>query len=75
MSFLSSVESRCPDPPKPVDGNRVVTGSLVGDAVVYTCNPGYKLVGNQIRRCQSGGKWSGKQPECMSMYKSIIFVI
>eukprot|EP00794_Sanderia_malayensis_P000456 gene456-1098_t len=61
------VPTRCPDPPKPFGGNRVVTGSSVGEGVVYTCNPGYKLIGSKVRVCMSNGKWAGTSPRCVAL--------
>eukprot|EP00794_Sanderia_malayensis_P000457 gene457-1099_t len=59
--------TRCPNPPKLYRGNRVVTGSSVGEGVVYTCNPGYKLIGSKVRVCMSNGKWAGTQPRCVAL--------
>jgi hypothetical protein len=32
--------------------------------VKYTCNDGYRLIGNSTRQCQYSGEWSGSQPSC-----------
>jgi len=57
----------CPDPPKPLNGNRNLRSNKIGGAVIYTCNPGYILIGEKLRRCIDGGVWSGSQPICMSL--------
>ena len=40
------------------------TGTGVGDTATYTCDCGYKVVGDRIRTCESSGSWSGSQPTC-----------
>ncbi|XP_076821796.1 sushi, von Willebrand factor type A, EGF and pentraxin domain-containing protein 1-like isoform X2 [Clavelina lepadiformis] len=42
-----------------IKGNRTY-----GSEVTYTCNDGYDLVGNNIRRCRSDNTWSGSAPFC-----------
>ena len=39
---------------------------LTGQTVSYTIsvNQNLKLVGDPVRKCQPGGKWSGKPPVC-----------
>ena len=39
-------------------------GVYVGDKATYTCDYGYKLVGQSIRKCQYNGYWSGEAPKC-----------
>ncbi|XP_019863662.1 PREDICTED: CUB and sushi domain-containing protein 1-like isoform X3 [Amphimedon queenslandica] len=36
----------------------------LGSTATYTCNSGYKLVGNDTRTCLANGKWSGQEPVC-----------
>lgn len=31
---------------------------------IYTCNENYTLVGNEVRMCESEGKWSNSKPKC-----------
>ena len=38
--------------------------SLNEDICVYTCKPGYLLIGNNVRMCQKDGSWSGTEPKC-----------
>ena len=39
-------------------------GVYVGHAATYTCDYGYKLVGESVRKCLYNGYWSGKAPVC-----------
>ncbi|XP_066518341.1 protein lev-9 isoform X2 [Hoplias malabaricus] len=49
-----------------VDFNGVVFGNdwWVGSVVRYECRPGFVLVGDPARACQSNGKWTPK-PSCL----------
>ena len=40
------------------------SGTKVGSIATYSCNRGFKLVGDSKRRCQYDGKWSGEEPVC-----------
>lgn len=40
-------------------------GTTYGEALIYTCNPGYLLVGNDTRVCEVTGDWSGVPPFCV----------
>ena len=39
-------------------------GLKVGDRAVYSCEPGYGVVGEEDRTCGQDGKWSGPDPYC-----------
>ena len=41
--------------------------SPIGTVARFSCNNGFKLVGNSTRQCQPGGHWSGQRtPICQS---------
>ncbi|XP_004677499.1 PREDICTED: sushi, von Willebrand factor type A, EGF and pentraxin domain-containing protein 1 [Condylura cristata] len=40
---------------------------LYGTMVLYTCNPGYELLGNPTLSCQEDGTWNGSAPSCISI--------
>ena len=49
----------------PIDNGDVeITGSLPGDEAIYTCDDGFRLVGNSILVCQ-GGSFVGPPPTCV----------
>ncbi|KAL6463787.1 hypothetical protein MHYP_G00281780 [Metynnis hypsauchen] len=52
--------------PPDVDFNGMVYGNdwWVGSVVRYECRPGFVLVGDPARACQSNGKWTPK-PSCL----------
>lgn len=65
-SFVSTVEVDCGPVLDLLNGSTYVNGSGHGGFVMYTCNNGYQLVGDMIRRCTALGLWSGKEPRCVS---------
>ena len=36
-----------------------------GEKVLYSCEPGYWLIGSPERHCLKNGSWSGNQPSCI----------
>ncbi|XP_078585767.1 CUB and sushi domain-containing protein 1-like [Branchiostoma floridae x Branchiostoma japonicum] len=53
----------CGDPGDIRNGRKVVTGTLYGDIVTYSCDPGFILVGNDTYTCDAEGDW-GPAPFC-----------
>ena len=60
--FLSAVS--CGYLEDPQYGRVVLTGTNVGATATYSCNTGFILLGDEVRRCQANGKWSGRVPIC-----------
>ena len=54
----------CGDPGTPTNGQRSLSRTTLGYAVIYTCDVGYTLQGSSSRTCQSNGQWSGSVPQC-----------
>ena len=48
----------------PANGDVIVSGTDVGDTATYSCNGGYKLIGDSSRTCRPNGRWSGQEPTC-----------
>ncbi len=46
------------------DGRVIIASRTVGSTARYICNPGFELVGEETRTCQSDGDWSGVEPYC-----------
>ena len=49
---------------RPEYGKVELEGTHVRARATYSCDYGYKLVGDSVRRCQYNGYWSGKEPVC-----------
>ena len=48
---------------------------LTGQTVSYTVfNQNRKLVGDSVRKCQPGGKWSGKPPVCAATASNYLHI-
>lgn len=78
MLFLvyvgSSCYHMCTPPPVPTNGRLVSInnnsyssygGISEGSIVIYTCNRGYYIHGNIIRRCMAYGQWNGENTLCL----------
>nr|XP_023447928.1 membrane cofactor protein isoform X2 [Dasypus novemcinctus] len=62
----------CSSPADPLNGRvNVISGSLeFGSQIEYSCNEGYRLIGQQILYCQISGntvEWSDDPPVCESI--------
>ncbi|XP_008426204.1 sushi, von Willebrand factor type A, EGF and pentraxin domain-containing protein 1 isoform X1 [Poecilia reticulata] len=60
----SCVPTECELPPSPQHGSINVTYAPVDSVVSYSCKEGYELVGEPVRRCDSGRLWTGDEPVC-----------
>ncbi|KAL4232596.1 hypothetical protein ACF0H5_007286 [Mactra antiquata] len=55
----------CPDPEAPANGNVDTSqGTASGDAITYTCDAGYALIGAAKRECNSDSTWNNAAPTC-----------
>ncbi len=60
----------CPDLPSLTNGMISYFGGgspnkrPVDSTATYICNPGYTLIGGDMRFCVNGGTWSGPAPTC-----------
>lgn len=50
---------------KPLNGHVHIESIRYQGIARYECNPGYKLVGRDVRTCQDNGHWSGTPPQCI----------
>ncbi|CAL1545259.1 unnamed protein product [Lymnaea stagnalis] len=56
----------CPDLSQDVleDGNITYSANTFEEFVSYTCKTGYRLRGDEKRRCQASGLWESQKPSC-----------
>nr|BAM15262.1 complement component 2/factor B variant 1 [Tachypleus tridentatus] len=55
----------CPDPGVPENGLRKGAGPFnIGDRVIFSCFPQYKIIGSEERICLGNGRWSGLLSSC-----------
>lgn len=66
MYFLYSytVAIQCGLLVAPTNGNVDVAGTIVGSRASYSCHPGFRLIGREVRTCQESEEWSGQAPIC-----------
>ncbi|XP_078575765.1 uncharacterized protein LOC144861667 [Branchiostoma floridae x Branchiostoma japonicum] len=56
----------CPILSAPENGE-ISGGAQHDDVVTFTCNQGYRLMGESSLRCQATAKWSGTTPTCLAI--------
>ena len=54
----------CGDPGYSANGTRNLTDTTEGSLVTYTCDLGYRIIGNNSRECKRDRMWSGRSPVC-----------
>jgi len=57
-------DSQCELLANPGRGTVHQTGRFLGDRAIYTCSPGWEIVGPEERVCQADGRWSNSEPYC-----------
>lgn len=60
----------CEDPGVPAYSRRVGFQFGVGDSLIFSCFPGYRLEGDHKITCLGGGRrvWSGALPRCVGRW-------
>eukprot|EP00063_Salmo_salar_P060825 XP_014035660.1 PREDICTED: CUB and sushi domain-containing protein 1-like isoform X3 [Salmo salar] len=68
MSFSEYSLEPCEDPGVPAYSRRVGFQFGVGDSLIFSCFPGYRLEGDHKITCLGGGRrvWSGALPRCVA---------
>lgn len=51
--------------PAPENGNLSGNTVTFGSTVVYSCNNGFDLIGQELRTCLNDEMWSGTTPQCV----------
>ena len=58
------VASSCGPLSSPANGVVSISGTNIGASATYVCNRGFRLVGQSVRKCLFGARWSGTAPTC-----------
>ncbi|XP_062834679.1 complement receptor type 1 isoform X4 [Anolis carolinensis] len=65
------IRKSCGNPGEPENGRLLVSGDfLFGSTINYTCDEGFKLIGESSRQCEVSGRkvaWTGGLPLCQSI--------
>ena len=65
VSVTIAIGINCPSLDDPIGGNvEIMTAEDGTMTSEYTCNQGYRLIGNAVRSCQADGTWNGNEPTC-----------
>ena len=75
MNLYAAVD--CGELPAPANGEvNYVEDTTFESSAIFTCNRGFRLVGDRERECLYTGLWSLQQPTCESMrilFKLIVY--
>ncbi|XP_075438529.1 CUB and sushi domain-containing protein 3 isoform X5 [Ascaphus truei] len=69
IQFSSSVATACRDPGVPMNGTRNGDGREPGDTVIFQCDPGYELQGEERITCiqvENRFFWQPSPPSCIA---------
>ena len=76
---MVSERPECSEVVAPGHGTMQSEGVSVGSEVVFECNEGYRMVGQDTIRClpdgNGGAEWSGSPPVCQGRYRFSIIMI
>ena len=64
LCALTVFVGTCSTLQNPLNGVVVFGNQVIGSIARYVCNDGFQLSGDRLRICQSGGVWSGNEPQC-----------
>ncbi|XP_033100073.1 sushi domain-containing protein 2-like [Anneissia japonica] len=57
----------CPFVPVPINGTKNGTSNIEGSHLIFTCDPGFDLLGSDDIVCQANGTWSSDAPICQQI--------
>ncbi|KAK2515249.1 hypothetical protein Q9233_014448 [Columba guinea] len=76
IQFSSSVATACRDPGVPMNGTRNGDGREPGDTVIFQCDPGYELQGEERITCiqvENRYFWQPNPPVCIAKLRESCF--
>ena len=65
----------CPDPGTLTNGTKVGTDYSQGMSVNFSCDTGYRLIGEQQITCNTNGTWSSATPTCQGMLSNLMMCL
>lgn len=75
-SQCSFVPTDCGILPAPADGAvDLRDGTLYNAVATFTCNDGYRLIGDKTRRCTAKERWNHLTPACVNEGNNLIIVL
>ena len=54
----------------PANGKKTCSGYRNTDTCIFSCSPGYKQIGSDIRTCVVSRRWTGKETKCEPIHCS-----
>lgn len=57
----------CGELQDPENGRVSINSDIFDSLALYTCDSGYMISGEVLRRCQANAMWSGEAPMCPRM--------
>ncbi len=70
FSYFVTVDT-CPLPAIPSNGSRSQNTFVFSDVIVFTCNNGYRLVGENATVCLAGGVANAAAPLCQNINECV----
>ena len=58
-------EITCPSLIQPYFGALSTQSNVLDTTAIFSCVPGYQLIGNSTLTCEDDGRWNGSQPDCV----------
>lgn len=62
---ITCVPITCPSVLPPDNGFIAVDSNSYGEAMVFDCNEGFSIDGNDTLLCEEDGEWNGDMPQCL----------
>lgn len=65
VEFVHFYKTDCGNIQMPANGSvSLVGGTTFGQFAKYQCETGFNLIGNETRKCEAFGNWTGEPPSC-----------
>lgn len=71
----SALGIHCGHLPSLANGIITIEKTASGEEASFSCNENYYLVGPKSRICLTNGTWSGDDPECISIFFTLLNIL